>query len=245
MLYYETLSVMPMLQFNQLHTTVARLPEDLARRVMRAADQHDQAQHTSAYVLLEKMIRKYADQPRGEVAEIIKTEFSAFFSEQSPLCTLHYDSYGKPYFSGQEHATLSISHAGNLVACALQLSEDEKTASPVGIDVQNVEFEMERAERIAERYFSEGERLQLAPYAADEAEFCRLFTRIWTRKEAYLKYIGVGISGIGKADTTSPLLGCRFIETEELLSYTDFNGKKREELYYITVCTDMDAENAQ
>jgi phosphopantetheinyl transferase (holo-ACP synthase) len=238
MLYYETLSVQPMLQLNQLHTTIARLPSDLARRSLRAAEQQDQAQRAGAYVLLEKMMKKYTNQFKSGVAGIIKPEFTMFFDANSPLSSLHYDAYGKPYFAGHDNATVSISHAGYLVGCALVLEEDGKVASQVGIDVQNVDYELDRAERIAERYFSDGEKLLLAPAAADSNEYCRLFTRIWTRKEALLKYRGVGMAEISAADTTDPRLPCVFEEAEQTLTYTDRNGKKREELYYITVCID-------
>lgn len=238
MLYYETLSVQPLLQLNQLHTTIARLPSDLARRALRAADQQDQAQRAGAYILLEKMIKKYTDQFKSGVQGIIKPEFTSFFDANSPLSAMHYDAYGKPYFAGHDNATLSISHAGYLVGCALVLEEDGKIASQVGIDVQNVDYDMDRATRIAERYFSNGEKLLLAPLAADEAEYCRMFTRIWTRKEALLKYRGVGMAEISSADTASAALPCVFEEAEQTLTYLDRNEKKREELYYITVCID-------
>ncbi len=238
MLYFETMSVQPMLQLNQLHTTVARLPGDLARRALRPAGQQDQAQRTGAYVLLERMIKKYTDRFKSGIGSIVKPEFTSFFDADSPLTALHYDAYGKPYFAGHENATLSISHAGYLVGCALVLEEDGKTASQVGIDVQNVDYDVERATRIAERYFSDGEKLALAPYAVDANDYCRMFTRIWTRKEAYLKYLGIGMAEIGNSDTANPNLPCQFEETEQRLTYVDKSGKKREELYYITVCID-------
>lgn len=238
MLYYDTLSVQQLLQLNQLHTTIARLPSDLARRTLRAADQQDQAQRAGAYVLLEKMIKKHTRCFPNRVKGVIKPEFNVFFDGSSPLSALHYDAYGKPYFAGQDNVTVSISHAGCLVACALVLEEDGKIASQVGIDVQNVDYEVERAERIAERYFSDGEKLLLAPQAVDAAAYCRTFTRIWTRKEALLKYRGIGMAEISRADTTDPTLDCVFEEAEQTLTYLDSNQKTREELYYITVCID-------
>ncbi len=238
MLYYETFSVQSLLILNQMHTSAARLPGDLARRALRANDVQDQAQRVGAYILLERMIRKYTDQFRSNIEGIVNAEFSSFFDAHSPLAALHYDAYGKPYFAGHENATLSISHAGYMVACALVLEEDGKTASQVGIDIQNVDYDLERAERIAERYFSDGEKLLLAPHAGDKEAFCQLFTRIWTRKEAYLKYLGVGLAEISKADTTNPAHSCVFEEAEQVLTYLDAKERQQEELYYITVCTD-------
>ena len=119
MLYYETFSVQSLLILNQMHTTVARLPGDLARRTLRATDQREQAQRAGAYILLEKMIRKYTDRFRSNVEGIVKPEFNSFFDAHSPIASLRYDSYGKPYFEGHDNATVSISHANYLVACAL------------------------------------------------------------------------------------------------------------------------------
>lgn len=238
MLYYETFSVQPMLQFNQLHTAIARLPGDLARRILRVADQQEQAQRAAAYVLLERMMKKGTARLQEELQEVENADFTVFYDQNSPLSSLHYDAYGKPYFAGNENAALSISHAGYLVGCALVLEEDGKTASPVGIDVQNVDFDRKRAERIASRYFSDGENLLLAPHAADNEAYCRLFTRIWTRKEAYLKYCGVGMSEISTADTTNRALPCVFEESEETITISLANGKTCEQLYYITICYD-------
>lgn len=238
MLYYETFSVQPMLQFNQLHTAIARLPGDLARRILRVADQQEQAQRAAAYVLLERMMKKCTVQFREELQAVENADFAVFYDQNSPLSALHYDAYGKPYFAGCENASLSISHAGSMVGCALVLEEDGKTASPVGIDVQNVDLDRKRAERIASRYFSDGENLLLAPHAADDEAFCHLFTRIWTRKEAYLKYRGVGMSEISTADTTNHALPCAFAEAEQTVTVPLANGKTCEELYYITLCYD-------
>lgn len=89
----------------------------------------------------------------------------------------------KPYFLNPpegEKKCFSVSHSKDIFACIFAPSE-------VGIDIQharNVD-----ADRIAERYFSDDES---ALIHEDRNEFFR----IWTRKEAYAKYTGDGISQV-------------------------------------------------
>ncbi len=237
MLHYETFSVQSLLALNQMHTSAARLPGELARRALRPTNQHEQAQRVGAYILLERIVRRSIDRFRKGVQSLVKPEFNSFFDAHSPLADLHYDSVGKPYFAGHENVTVSIAHDGYLVAAALVLTEEGCTAAPVGIDVQHVDYDLDRAERIAERYYSDGEKLLLAPFAGQKEAYCRAFTRIWVRKEALLKYMGTGLAAIMQADTTHLPANCAFEDREERLSYAARNGKKQEELYYISVCT--------
>jgi 4'-phosphopantetheinyl transferase len=62
---------------------------------------------------------------------------------------------------------------------------------PIGVDVENVGREVE-AERLAERFFSEHERQALRRLEGDELQAA--FFRCWTRKEAYIKAKGDGLS---------------------------------------------------
>ena len=238
MLYVETLSVYPLLYLNQIQTSVGLLPTELARRVMKSADLEERARRAGAYVLLDRMVRKHTNEFKSNVAGIVKSEYSSFFGGRNALDTVRYDSYGKPYFDEKDNATFNLSHSQYMVACALVIEPDGEIAAQCGVDIELVNYDLVRAERVAERYFSDGEKLLLAPVAADPEEYCRLFTRIWTRKEAILKYLGVGLTQISQADSTRPGdHGCFFVESEEVHTYTDFvDGKEKEELYYITAC---------
>lgn len=238
MLYFETFSVYPLMHFNQIHTTVALLPPDLSRRILRTADIEEQSRRAGAYILLEKMLRKHANDLVPSVKDIVKPEYTNFFQKRGALESVRYDSYGKPYFDGHENAAFNLSHSGYMVACALITAPDGEIASQVGIDIEKVCIDTVRAERVADRYFNDAEKALLAPLVADSEAYCRLFTRIWTKKEAILKYLGVGLTKISIADSTKPEEhGCFFIEDEAIHAYTDFaDGKPKEELYYVTVC---------
>ncbi|MBO5652771.1 MAG: Smr/MutS family protein [Clostridia bacterium] len=215
MLYYETYSVYSLAHFNQIHTTVALLPTELSRRILRSADAADQSRRAGAYILLEKMLRKHGNDLIPSVKDIVKPEYTNFFEKRGALASVRYDSYGKPYFEGHENASFNLSHAGYMAACALITAKEGEIAAQVGIDVERVIDDPARAARIAERYFNKAEKALLAAEEPESEAFCRLFTRIWTKKEAILKYLGVGMTQIGIADSTKPEEhGCFLIEEE-------------------------------
>lgn len=90
---------------------------------------------------------------------------------------------GKPsieWDEAQNPPSISISHCGDLFACAF----DEEN---VGIDIQN-ERRVD-TQRLSSRYFTEAEQR----YIGGDAD--RFYT-VWTRKEAFSKYTGVGLQQI-------------------------------------------------
>jgi phosphopantetheinyl transferase len=76
--------------------------------------------------------------------------------------------------------SVSLSHSGDIVVCAV-------AESAVGVDVEVAS--PRDIEAVAERYFTPAENRWLA--GADPQRFRML----WVLKEAYLKALGVGISG--------------------------------------------------
>lgn len=238
MIYFDTLSTIPLLKLNQVQTAVARLPVELGHRVMQSADPEEQARRAGGYALLERMVNRYVSQFKSVVEGIVKPEFGAFFDSRMALSAVRYDSYGKPFFEGHENLTFSLAHSRHLVACALHIAEEGKTAEPVGIDVEFFSNDRAKAERVAERYFSAEEKAILARESTDNVAFCRTFIRIWTRKEALLKYWGVGLSKISQADTAVPAQHhCVFTEKEEIVTITDLYGKETTESYTVTLCS--------
>ncbi len=93
-----------------------------------------------------------------------------------------YGKYGKPAL--QEDIRFNLAHSGELALCAVARRE-------VGIDIELVRPVPESAQ-IAERYFSIQERTALISTSREEVD--EAFLRQWTRKEAYLKARGCGLS---------------------------------------------------
>lgn len=87
---------------------------------------------------------------------------------------------GKPYCEGMH---FSVSHSMDVFACVFS---DEN----IGLDIQHKRNV--KAEKIAGRYFTDEELKLIEEEQHEHKEFFRL----WTRKEAYCKYTGEGLSQI-------------------------------------------------
>ena len=87
---------------------------------------------------------------------------------------------GKPYFK-ESPVDFSVSHTDDLWVC---LMSDRQ--QPLGVDIQGMKTA--RQARVAERYFTGDEKEYLRANGPDA------FFEIWTRKEAYAKYTGKGIT---------------------------------------------------
>jgi 4'-phosphopantetheinyl transferase len=96
------------------------------------------------------------------------------------------DEYGKPSLTGLATApAFNVSHSGEAAVFAIS------RAGEVGVDVEAVR-PMTDAEQIAGRFFAPGEveRLRALPAALQQEGFFEC----WTRKEAFVKAIGEGLS---------------------------------------------------
>ncbi len=96
---------------------------------------------------------------------------------------LRHGPRGKPYIDG-DGPSFNLSHSGDLALVALASNE-------LGVDVEKVR-RLESLRQIAQRHFSDAEYAALK--ALDEGEQELAFYRCWTRKEAYIKALGEGLS---------------------------------------------------
>jgi 4'-phosphopantetheinyl transferase len=95
-----------------------------------------------------------------------------------------YGPYGKPRLEGSEiRFNVSHSHGVGMIAIA--------RGREVGCDIERIEQKF-ADEQIPERFFSPAEVAALR--ALPEAEQCQAFFRVWTRKEAFIKACGMGMS---------------------------------------------------
>jgi len=106
-----------------------------------------------------------------------------------------YGKHGKPFLRGHSDFHFSFSHAGEYVAFV-------GSDTPAGIDTESGK---RGNEKIAKRCFTENE------YSAVYERGTESFVRIWTCKEAYVKYLGTGLSeGLDTFDVLDGSTGCRF-----------------------------------
>lgn len=96
-----------------------------------------------------------------------------------------FNSKGKPAATEGNGLKFNMSHSGGLTVIALAMECE------IGVDVEKIR-PLSDMLRIAERYFCQEEAAELRSLPSDEREngfFC-----CWTRKEAYIKAIGAGLS---------------------------------------------------
>lgn len=130
---------------------------------------------------------------------------------------LVFGEHEKPY-ARDNSLYFSVSHSGDIVAIAVDDRE-------IGMDVEGLPAE-DRL-KIADRFYHPRER----EYVHGAEDEMRAFCRIWTRKEAYLKMTGEGISAdLTAFDTTSSPL-------KESLYTIDLDG------YCLSVCCEDGIEN--
>lgn len=91
------------------------------------------------------------------------------------------NEYGKPYLIDQPDVHFNISHTRNAIAVIV-------SDKPVGIDIERVS---EVDISIAERYFTRNEFSYIIQSSEHQD---KRFYEIWTKKEAYIKYTGQGLS---------------------------------------------------
>lgn len=118
--------------------------------------------------------------------------------------SLAYGRYGKPYLAQCPDVHFNLSHSGTIALCAVAWE-------PVGADV---ELRHKHDEGIAELCFTGDERR----WMCEQPDADIAFTRMWVRKESYLKLLGTGLTDDVKAFDVSPAAvgekGVRFWEWE-------------------------------
>ena len=97
-------------------------------------------------------------------------------------------NHGKPSFAGiHAHLVFNLSHSGRMVAAVL--CQPQGTDIQLGVDIQHI---TRYRPELVRRMFCTEDRSLLATCQNDEARQ-RLFTRLWTRAEAYAKATGNGL----------------------------------------------------
>jgi 4'-phosphopantetheinyl transferase len=97
-----------------------------------------------------------------------------------------YNSYGKPFLTNEDTFVLfNLSHSGALALYAVTCGRE------IGIDVEYVSEDVDIA-GLGARFFSTSEVAVLNSLPADQKQ--RAFFACWTRKEAYIKARGEGLS---------------------------------------------------
>ena len=118
----------------------------------------------------------------------LRSLLGAYLAIEPDRLQFAYDAFGKPRVAGEETLTsmrFSVSHSDDLALFGFARGHKN------GVDVERIRRDID-VEDLAARYFSPNEFKKLRSLPADqqrEAFYCG-----WTRKEAYLKGRGEGLS---------------------------------------------------
>ena len=118
----------------------------------------------------------------------LRTLLARYLDEKPERLRFRLDARGKPHLdppAGTLSLRFSLSHSGELALCAVTEGRD------VGVDVERI-HPVSAWREIAARYFSADEQQALRALSGDRA--LEAFFRGWTRKEAYSKALGDGVS---------------------------------------------------
>ncbi|MCU1304281.1 MAG: 4-phosphopantetheinyl transferase superfamily protein [Candidatus Sulfotelmatobacter sp.] len=119
---------------------------------------------------------------------LLRIILAGYLAENPKHLSFSYSKKEKPSL-GPDYAasgmTFNISHSGGVALLAFARRRE------IGVDVEQVRQDFD-VEAIARRFFSAHEREHLA--ALPDGEKFEAFFRCWTRKEAYIKATGDGLS---------------------------------------------------
>jgi 4'-phosphopantetheinyl transferase len=156
------------------------LPESRLRELSAELDERERAR--AERFVLERHRRRFTA-ARGLLRETLAAELAL----DPRALRFEYASHGKPRLAAAHGGELSfnLSHSEDRLLIALGRGVE------LGVDIEGVRDDIDHA-AIARRFFSssEGEALLAQP----ERSRAAAFFAIWTRKEAYIKLVGGGLS---------------------------------------------------
>lgn len=123
------------------------------------------------------------------VTKGIVRKILSLYTNIMPHCIkFAYNDCGKPYVSNQKDASnlyFNISHSENFALCIIAWDRE------VGIDIEKIRY-LDNYKSIARQFFSSEEYLNLTSLPPKSQ--IKAFFKYWTRKEAFIKATGRGLS---------------------------------------------------
>jgi 4'-phosphopantetheinyl transferase len=153
----------------EIQTLLQTLDKDELERAGRYYFERDRQRFIARRSWLRLLLGRYLDREPGELSFV-------------------YNSYGKPALApvpGASTLNFNLSHSAGLALYAFAWEQE------MGVDIERVDSDIEY-EQIAERFFSAYERAVLRSLPAEEK--AGAFFACWTRKEAFIKAHGEGLS---------------------------------------------------
>jgi 4'-phosphopantetheinyl transferase len=129
------------------------------------------------------------DQHRNEfilTRSVLRMLLASYTAQPPESLSFDYSAQGKPALrNGPRDLRFNVSHSEGLAVLALVRERE------IGVDAEKIRPQPD-AQKLAKRFFSPQEQRFLEKLSGDELQ--RAFFRCWTRKEAYIKAKGEGLS---------------------------------------------------
>lgn len=162
--------------------------------------------------------RKQEDRMRCAAAGLLLWEH--IYQHDFTRCSISRNPYGKPILSNGDY--FNLSHTGSLAMLVVH-------NNPIGCDLQVP------SKAILSRHVFHPHELQCLQALPEGPQRDRLFLRLWTAKEAFLKAIGTGLSG---AASSRDLSSGDFYDSEtDSLWHFDYLTPPGEPDYLACICT--------
>jgi len=116
---------------------------------------------------------------------ILRDILARYLGANAAALRFRYEAAGKPALADSSELRFNASHSHGLALYAVATERD------VGIDIELIRPRVAE-EKIAERFFRPAEAASLRTLPKEKQ--AEAFFRIWTRKEAYIKAVGTGLS---------------------------------------------------
>lgn len=140
---------------------------------------------------------------------------------------IEYNKYGKPFFSNLPNLTFNLSHSENIIAVAFRF-----TSGSIGLDLEFINSTID-IKGIINNYFRKEEKDIIK-------NDVNKFFKYWTRKEAFLKFIGTGLAeNIKDFSVNNGQQSFDFVTLDShnpILKMISFNFKST---HFISLVTDM------
>lgn len=168
---------------DEVHIWRIRLEQDeTVLQKMHAVLSADERQRALQFKF-EKLQKRFVIS-RGALRDILHR----YTGHAAANIVFEYEAHGKPQLAAafkQNGIQFNLSHAENLALCGVAWRR------AIGVDVECIRS-LHDAERIAQRFFSARENAMFG--ALPLAEKTAAFYNCWTRKEAFIKALGEGLT---------------------------------------------------
>ena len=206
--HWQTAAVPPQLQPGELHIWKVELDCDNVQwQPLMALLSNDEQIKADRY-RFENLRRRYVI---GRAT--LRNLLGVYLNRAPEALHFAYNDHGKPSLANDDNGlNFNVSHSGEIMLAAFVLN------SEIGIDVETVQQDIDYM-AIGQRWFSELEHNTLL--ALPEHERVVAFFRAWSRKEAYVKALGAGLSyPLSRFSVTMDATSPAFLEHPDSLQET-------------------------